>query len=65
MTAAVRERLATVVCDRRFAIAGLAAFALLSALLVPAQPAYADIAGDINGWLCGTLRDVCNWIFGA
>ena len=47
---------------RRFAAAGALALALC--LLVP-RPAYADIAGDINSWLCGLLRDLCNWIFSA
>lgn len=65
MIAAVREAFRPIVTDKRFAIAGLATFALLFAMLVPAQPAYADIAGDINKWLCGVLRDVCNWIFRA
>lgn len=65
MIAAARDTLGAIVRDRRFALAGIAAFALLALLLVPAQPAYADIAGDINKWLCGILRDVCNWIFGA
>ncbi|WP_417802705.1 conjugal transfer protein TrbL, partial [Thermophilibacter provencensis] len=44
------------------AAAGLLALALC--LLLP-RPAYADIAGDINSWLCGLLRDLCNWIFSA
>ena len=65
MTAAVRDRLASITHDRRFAVAGVAAFVLLTLILVPARPAYADIAGDINSWLCGILRDVCNWIFNA
>lgn len=46
----------------RRAVAVLAAAAL--ALLLP-TPAYADIAGDINSWLCDLLRDLCNWIFAA
>ena len=50
------------VARRRFAAAGALALALC--LLVP-RPAYADIAGDINSWLCGLLRDLCNWIFSA
>ena len=29
------------------------------------QPAHADIADTVNSWLCGMLRDFCNWIFGA
>lgn len=48
---------------RRGALAaGVLALALC--LLLP-RPAYADIAGDINSWLCGLLRDLCNWIFSA
>ncbi len=50
---------------RAFAISAAAAFALCALLLVPAQPAYADIAGDVNEWLCGLLRDCCNWMFKA
>ena len=50
---------------RAFAISAATAFALCALLLVPAQPAYADIAGDVNEWLCGLLRDCCNWMFKA
>lgn len=50
---------------RAFAIFAATAFALCAFLLVPAQPAYADIAGDVNEWLCGLLRDCCNWMFKA
>lgn len=50
---------------RAFAISAAAAFALCALLLVPAQPAYADIAGDVNDWLCGLLRECCNWMFKA
>ncbi|MDU1879855.1 MAG: conjugal transfer protein TrbL [Eggerthella sp.] len=35
---------------------------MLSLALMP-QPAFADIAGDINAWLCEQLRGICNWIF--
>ncbi len=65
MTATVKGKLSVLVHDRRFALAGLGAFLALCVMLLPAQPAYADIAGDINSWLCGILRDVCNWIFAA
>ena len=65
MIGAMRDRLSPIVRDRRFAIAAAAAFTLMAVILVPARPAYADIAGDINGWLCGILRDVCNRIFTA
>ena len=50
---------------RAFAVSAATAFALCALLLVPAQPAYADIAGDVNEWLCGLLRDCCNWMFKA
>ncbi len=50
--------------DRRFALAFVATFALLSALLIP-EPAFASIADDVNSWLCGVLRDTCNWIFNS
>lgn len=50
---------------RAFAISAATAFALCALLLVPAQPAYADIAEDVNDWLCGLLRDCCNWMFKA
>lgn len=48
-----------------YAVSAATAFALCALLLVPAQPAYADIAGDVNDWLCGLLRDCCNWMFKA
>lgn len=54
-----------VASDRRFLASAIAAFALLALTLVPCQSAYASIADDINAWLCGLLRDCCNWIFGA
>ena len=50
---------------RAFVVSAATAFALCALLLVPAQPAYADIAGDVNDWLCGLLRDCCNWMFKA
>ena len=28
-------------------------------------PAFAGIAEDINAWICGVLRDTCNWIFNS
>lgn len=54
-----------IITDRRFAISALASFAILLILLVPTQYAHAAIADDINDWLCGVLRDCCNWIFSA
>lgn len=58
-------RLIGIAGDRRFKLAFAATLALLAATLVPCQSAYASIADDINAWLCGILRDCCNWIFSA
>ncbi|MGO5413727.1 conjugal transfer protein TrbL [Slackia isoflavoniconvertens] len=55
--------IATAIADKRLKIALAATLLFLSALLIPAQPAYADIAGDINDWLAGMLRDASNWMF--
>ena len=46
-----------------FARASLLSFIVCAAIFLPARPAWASIADDINGWLCGVLRDCCNWIF--
>ncbi len=48
---------------RCFALSALGALALCAVLCIPGQYAYADIASDINDWLCGVLRDCCNWMF--
>lgn len=58
-------RISTLIKDRHFFLAFAATFAMLCALLIPTQFAWASIADDINAWLCGVLRDWCNWIFGA
>lgn len=51
--------------SRGFA-AAFSATALLCALMLACPGlAFADIAGDINTWLCGILRDTCNWIFSS
>ena len=50
--------------DRRFAPAFAATAAFLAAILLP-EPAFASIADDVNSWLCGVLRDTCNWIFSS
>lgn len=42
-----------------------AAFIVCAALFVPTQFAHAAIADDINEWLCGLLRVLCNWIFSS
>lgn len=57
--------LRSVMRDRRFAVALIGTVLLLALTLVPCQSAYASIADDINAWLCGILRDVCNWVFSA
>jgi hypothetical protein len=38
--------------------------ACVAALCLP-EPALASIADDVNSWLCGVLRDTCNWIFNS
>ena len=50
---------------RKAAIFAALSFAVCCAVFVPTQPAWAGIAEDINGWLCDTLRGVCNWVFAA
>ena len=57
------SRLTSITRDRRFQAAALATFLLLALTLVPCQSAYASIADDVNSWLCGVLRDSCNWMF--
>ena len=47
----------------RPALAIIATFTFLAVMVIPAAPAHASIADDINSWLCGMLRDFCNWIF--
>ena len=59
------QRIKTLAHNRAFMYAFAITLAVLAARLVPAQPAWASIADDINSWLCGVLRDWCNWIFGA
>lgn len=49
---------------RRLAAALVVALAAGLALAAP-TPAYASIGDDVNGWMCGVLRDCANWIFGA
>ncbi|MCH3943934.1 MAG: hypothetical protein LKE37_09905 [Atopobiaceae bacterium] len=50
---------------RGLAAAFAATLALLAATLLAPTPAYASIEDDVNGWMCGVLRDCANWIFGA
>lgn len=58
---AIRQALS----DRRFAYGFAAAVVLLTAALALPEPAFAGIAEDINAWICGVLRDTCNWIFNS
>ncbi|MBU5399302.1 conjugal transfer protein TrbL [Eggerthella lenta] len=51
------------IANRRAVLPFVITFVLLSSLLMFPDLAFADIAGDINKWLCGVLRDCCNWIF--
>lgn len=61
----MRALLNRAAASREFA-AAFSATALLCALLLACPGlAFADIAGDINAWLCGILRDTCNWIFSS
>lgn len=57
------ENLSRALKGRGFAAAFSATALLLASMLCLPLPAFADIAGDINAWLCGILRDTCNWIF--
>lgn len=61
MTARMRQSL----FGNGFATAFSATVLLCALTLALPIPAFADIAGDINAWLCGILRDTCNWIFSS
>ena len=56
-------RMPVTIKDRRFVLAFAGTFLILSSLLLFPDFAFASIADDINKWLCGVLRDCCNWIF--
>ena len=51
--------------QKGFAYAFIAALIACTAMFGIPEFAYADIADDINKWLCGLLRDTCNWIFAS
>ena len=51
--------------DPRFAYAFAGTLLLATVLLGTPDLAFAAIADDINDWLCGLLRDTCNWIFNS
>ena len=61
MTAFLKQAMAS----RGFATAFSATALLCALMLACPNLAFADIAGDINAWLCGILRDTCNWIFSS
>lgn len=56
-------RMPVTIKDKRFVLAFAGAFLILSSLMLFPDFAFASIADDINKWLCGVLRDCCNWIF--
>ena len=56
-------RMPVTIKDRRFVLAFAGTFLILSSLMLFPDFAFASIADDINKWLCGVLRDCCNWIF--
>ena len=56
-------RMPATVKNRRFVLAFAGTFLILSSLMLFPDFAFAAIADDINKWLCGVLRDCCNWIF--
>ena len=57
------RRAASMISDRRFLLAFASTLLFATLMLVPASPAYASIADDVNAWLAGLLRDACNWMF--
>lgn len=59
------DRIRRTLGDDRFAIAFAVTAVAVTLTLVEPQPAFASIADDINAWLCGVLRDTCNWIFNS
>ena len=58
-------RIKSTLQSRGFAYALAGSLAICTALLAMPGFAYAGIADDINSWLCGILRDTCNWIFNS
>lgn len=51
--------------DPRFARAFAGTLLFATVLFGMPDFAFAAIADDINDWLCGLLRDTCNWIFNS
>lgn len=56
-------RMPVTIKDKSFVLAFAGTFLILSSLMLFPDFAFASIADDINKWLCGVLRDCCNWIF--
>ena len=53
------------ITDPRFAYAFAGTLLFATVLFGMPDFAFAAIADDINDWLCGLLRDTCNWIFNS
>lgn len=51
--------------DPRFAYAFAGTLLFATVLFGMPDFSFAAIADDINDWLCGLLRDTCNWIFNS
>ena len=54
-----------IAASRSFACTFAATLLFCTAMFATPGFAFADIADDINEWLCGLLRDTCNWIFAS
>lgn len=59
------DKIRTTMADDRFALAFAVTATVLALTMIAPEPAFASIADDINSWLCGVLRDTCNWIFNS
>ena len=61
MFAAIKQTLQS----RQFALAFAVTLVAMTLMFGLPNFAFAGIAEDINKWLCGVLRDTCNWIFSS
>lgn len=61
MFAAIKQTLQS----RQFALAFTVTLVAMTLMFGIPNFAFAGIAEDINKWLCGVLRDTCNWIFSS
>lgn len=59
------DKIRTTMANDRFALAFAVTATVLALTMIAPEPAFASIADDINSWLCGVLRDTCNWIFNS